>query len=167
MNGGIINSIIRLHLVGYFYWVILRCTYPWILNLKVYLLTYLLIPWSRVLPEKLSSFQLVKKFPAFYGTKKIHYCIHKCPPPVPILKQIDQVHTPTSHLLKIHLNVILPSKPGSSKWSLYLRFPHQNPVYSSPLPIGATWPTHLIIFELITRAILREEYRSLTLKSPN
>jgi hypothetical protein len=33
MNGGIINSITRLHLVGYFSWVILRCTDPWILNL--------------------------------------------------------------------------------------------------------------------------------------
>jgi len=32
MNGGIVNSITRLHLVGYFYWVILRCTDPWILN---------------------------------------------------------------------------------------------------------------------------------------
>ena len=32
MNGGIINSITRLHLVGYFYRVILRCTDPWILN---------------------------------------------------------------------------------------------------------------------------------------
>jgi hypothetical protein len=29
---------------------------------------YLLISWSRVLLEKLTSFQLVKKFPAFYGT---------------------------------------------------------------------------------------------------
>jgi hypothetical protein len=33
MNGGIINSNTRLDLVGYFYWVILRCTDPWILNL--------------------------------------------------------------------------------------------------------------------------------------
>jgi hypothetical protein len=33
MNGGIINCITRLNLVGYFYWVILRCTDPWILNL--------------------------------------------------------------------------------------------------------------------------------------
>jgi hypothetical protein len=32
MNGGIINFISRLHLVGYFSWVILRCTDPWILN---------------------------------------------------------------------------------------------------------------------------------------
>jgi hypothetical protein len=35
MNDGIINSVTRLHFVGYFYWVILRCTDPWILNLKI------------------------------------------------------------------------------------------------------------------------------------
>ena len=34
------------------------------------ILTYLLTPWSRVLLEKLTGFQLVKKFPAFYGTRK-------------------------------------------------------------------------------------------------
>ena len=36
----------------------------------VYLLTYLLTPWSRVLLEKLTSYQLVKKFPTFYGTRR-------------------------------------------------------------------------------------------------
>jgi len=30
--------------------------------------TYLLMPWSRVLLEKLTSSHPVKKFPAFYGT---------------------------------------------------------------------------------------------------
>jgi len=27
------------------------------------------------------------------------------------------VHNPTSHFLKIHLNIILPSTPGSPQWS--------------------------------------------------
>jgi len=30
--------------------------------------SYLLTPWTRVLLEKLTGLQLVKKFPAFYGT---------------------------------------------------------------------------------------------------
>ena len=32
--------------------------------------THTLTPWSRVLLEKLTGSQLVKKFPAFYGTRK-------------------------------------------------------------------------------------------------
>jgi hypothetical protein len=39
-------------------------------TLKVLYIAYLLTPWSRVLLEKLTDLQLVKKFPAFYGTRK-------------------------------------------------------------------------------------------------
>jgi len=39
-------------------------------NLLTYLLTYLLTPWNRVLAEKLTGSQLVKKIPAFYGTRR-------------------------------------------------------------------------------------------------
>ena len=40
--------------------------------LLTYSLTpYLLTPWSRVLLEKLTGLELVKKFPAFYGTRRL------------------------------------------------------------------------------------------------
>ena len=38
--------------------------------LLTYLLAYLLTPWCRVLLEKLTGLQLVKKFPAFHGTRR-------------------------------------------------------------------------------------------------
>jgi hypothetical protein len=43
-----------------------------LVSILTYLLTYLLVfpAWSRALLEKLTFFQLVKKFPAFYGTRR-------------------------------------------------------------------------------------------------
>jgi len=41
--------------------------------------------------------------------------------------------SPHSHI-PIHLNIILPSKPGSPKWTLSFKFPNQNTLYASPLP---------------------------------
>ena len=38
--------------------------------LLTYLLTYSLTPWCRVLLQKLTGLQLVKKFPTFYGTRR-------------------------------------------------------------------------------------------------
>ena len=40
------------------------------LHLLTYLITYFLTPHSTVLLEKLTGLELVKKFPAFYGTRK-------------------------------------------------------------------------------------------------
>jgi hypothetical protein len=53
------------------------------------------------------------------------------------------------NFLNIHLN-ILPSMPGSPKWSLSLMFPHQNPVYASPLPHTCYMSAHLILHDFIT-----------------
>ena len=48
--------------------------------------------------------------------------------------------------------------------ALYLRFPHQNPVHTSPLPspIRATCPAPLILLDFTTHTILGKEYRSLS-----
>jgi len=64
--------------------------------------------------------------------------------------------------VKIHLNIIIPSKPRSPKWSLSLRFARQNSVYTSHVPIRSTCPAHLIILCLTTRIIFGEQYRSLS-----
>ena len=56
-------------LIFKFWTPFLACLAPIFLILN-YLLTYLFTPWCRVLLEKLTGLQLVKKFPAFHGTRR-------------------------------------------------------------------------------------------------
>ena len=63
-------------------------------------------------------------------------------------------------LPEVHLDIILPSTSGFSKWRVSLRFPHQNPVYTSALTHAAAYSAHPILLDLITRIIFGEEYRS-------
>ena len=101
--------------------------------LFIYLLTYLL-PHSMEQSRswETNRFLASHEIPRILWNPNVHYRIHKYPSPVPLLSQINPIHALTSLFLKIYLND-LPSTSGSSKWSRSLRFPHQNPEYTSSL----------------------------------
>jgi len=128
-------------------------------NKIIYERTYFLTPWCRVLLENLTGLQLVKKFPAFHGTRKFITAL-----------------TNVRHLSLSWANPIQSIYPHPTSWrsiliySTHLRLSHPSGLFSSGFPtktlyallsqpIRATWPAHPILINFITRTILGEAYR--------
>ena len=123
-----------------------------------YLLTSFLTPWCRVLLEKLTGLQLVKKFPAFHGTRRFitaltrvrHLSLSWASP-------IQSIYPHTTSwrsilILSTHLRLGLPIGLLPSG------FPTKTLYTPSPHPYGPH--AHLILLDFITRTILGEEYKS-------
>jgi len=108
----------------------------------IYLITYLLTPWCRVLLEKVTGLQLVKKFPSFHGTLRfitaltsVHHLSLSWPSPI----QSTYPH-PTSWrsilILSTHLRLGLPSglfPSGFPTKTLYIPFPHPYAPHAQPI----------------------------------
>ena len=103
-----------------------------------YLLTYLLTPWCRVLLEKLTGLQLVKKFPAFHETRRFITALTSVRHlSLSLASPIQSIYThPTSWrsilILSTHLRLGLPSgllPSGFPNKTLYTLL--SSPMYSN------------------------------------
>ena len=159
-------EIVITYLLTYLRTYLLTCSLTYLLTrlltylLLTYLLTYLLTAWCRVLLERLTGLQLVKKFPAFHGTRRFITALTSVRQlSLSWASPIQSIYPhPISWrsilILSTHLRLGLPSGLFPSS------FPTKTLYTPLSSPICATCPAHLILLDFITRKILGEEYKS-------
>ena len=100
---------------------------------KCRLVTYLLTPWCRVLPEQLTGLQPDKKFPTFHGTRRF-------------ITALTSVH----HLSLSWASPIQSIYPHPTSWrsililSTHLRLGLPSGLFPSGFPISLCWRKYIV-----------------------
>jgi len=104
-----------------------------------------------------NSHSASQEIPCLLWNPKIHCHVHRSTSLVRI-SQMNPVRAFPPHFPKILSNIILPSNPRSSKWSLPLRFSNQNfvRIFHFSLACSIFCPSHP---DLITLIIFGEKYK--------
>jgi hypothetical protein len=110
-------------------------------------------------PHKANSSSASQAISNILCNLTVHYNVHKTPPPVPIISQMNPVHASPTHFANTPLNAILPSMSRSSEWILDLRFPTESLCGLTFCPMRATRRAHLIILDFIIQVISDEDYK--------
>jgi hypothetical protein len=82
---------------------------------------------------EVNSHSASHEIPCLLCNLKVHNCIHMAPTLIPILSHMHPVHTLPTYFYMIHSNIIFPSMPRNSKWSLPFMLSNKNIVSISHL----------------------------------
>jgi hypothetical protein len=87
-----------------------------------------------------NRFSASQELPRIFWSPKVHYRIHKCPQPVPVLSQLNPIHAPhltfwlSILILSFHLRLVLPNGLFPSD------FPTKTPYTPLPFPYTCYTP---------------------------
>jgi hypothetical protein len=90
-----------------------------------------------------------QEIPRLLWNPKLHYRVHKCPPLIHILSQMNPFCRCPPYFLKINSNIIFRSFPGSCEWSFpirlsenLVRISHLSHACHVPCPSHLPWLRH-------------------------
>jgi hypothetical protein len=134
------TSILSLHAS---HWVLIKVSVPSLTHSLTHTLMELSPSWEA------ANCAATQELPSLLWNPKVHYRLHKSPPLVPILSQIDPIHTIPSHpislrsisILSTHLRLGLPSGlfPGFPTNILYAFFFSPFVLHALPISSSLTW----------------------------